>query len=154
MIFSQVLKTSPELLEERVLQNQQQIQQLQQLVQQFEKKLMSQQAREWVAQHHSKLMMQRADEYDIKSLRLLSDLLKDLKPEWMFILYSIQGENINVMVSVPKSLQAQVGSAADWVKILCPRGGGRPDFAQGGGPVPEDLEQKIMTIQEKLIFLA
>jgi alanyl-tRNA synthetase len=148
--MAQVLKTSPELLAERVLQNQQHTQKLQQQLQQFEKKLMLHQAREWVAQHQTNWMIRREDGYDVKSLRLLSDLLRDLKPHWMFILYSIQGDNINVMVSVPKSLQNQVGSAADWVKILCPRGGGRPDFAQGGGPVPEDLEQQLTRIAEKL----
>jgi alanyl-tRNA synthetase len=149
-----LLKTSPDLLEERITQNQQQVQALQQQLQQYEKKWMLEQARSWVAKQNNPLLIQRVDEYDVKSLRVLSDLVKDLKPEWMIILYSIQADNIHVMVSVPKGLQAQAGSASDWVKILCPRGGGRPDFAQGGGPIPEDLEQKLAMIKEKLNFLA
>jgi len=151
---AQALKTSPEQLEERIQQTQQQMQNLQQQLQQFEKKIMLQQARDWVAKSPASFLLQRVDEYDVKSLRVLSDLLKDLKPEWMIILYSIQADNIHVMVSVPKALQVQAGSAADWVKILCPRGGGRPDFAQGGGPLPEDLEQKISLIKDKLSVFA
>ncbi len=148
-----MLKTSPELIEERIQQNLQQLQQLQQQLQQFEKNRMLMQAREWVNSNQKDFMIQQVNDYDVKALRGLSDVLKDLKPDWMFVLYSIQEQNLHVMVSVPKSLQAKVNSAADWVKILCPRGGGRPDFAQGGGPVPEDLSQKIQMIEEKIAQL-
>lgn len=149
---AQFLKTTPELIGERLTQLQQQLQQSQQQSEQWEKKWMFMQARDWVS-HHPFNWMVRSVDVDTKAMRLFCDALKDLKPDWLFILYSIQGEQLHVMVSVPKDMQAKVGSAADWVKILCARGGGRPDFAQGGGAVPEDLAEKLKAIEEKIAGL-
>lgn len=150
--IANLLKCTPEQIQERLAHMQQQLQQSQQQCLQWERKWMLLQAREWVSTHSSNWMV-RAVDYDAKAMRLFCDALKDLKPEWLFILYSIQGEQLNVMVSIPKGMQARVGSASDWVKILCPRGGGRPDFAQGGGSVSEDLVHKLKAIEEKIAEL-
>lgn len=150
--IAKLLKSNPEQIQERLLQMQQQLQQSEIQYQQLEKKWMLQQAREWVVNNQTTWIL-RSVEYDVKGMRLFCDALKDLKPDWMFVLYHIQGEQLHVMVSVPKAMQIQLGSASDWVKILCPRGGGRPDFAQGGGIVPSDLAEKIREIEEKISSL-
>ena len=88
-------------------------------------------------------LVHACDGMDAKSLRLMSDALRDIEPNWMYLLYTTLDDNLHVIVSIPKALQAKVGSAGDWVKKLCAKGGGRPDFAQGGGPVPHDLAKQI-----------
>ena len=93
-------------------------------------------------------LLMRCDEYDVKSMRLMSDAFLDVEPNWMYLLYTVKEDQLHVMVSIPTSLKDALGSAADWVKQLCTKGGGRPDFAQGGGPVPEDLTDKISAIDK------
>jgi len=78
----------------------------------------------------------------------MSDALRDVEPNWMYLLYTVKEEQLHVMVSIPKSLQDALGAAGDWVKQLCTKGSGRPDFAQGGGPIPKDLTDKILAIDK------
>jgi alanyl-tRNA synthetase len=148
------LKTSPQDVFERLQQMQQQMQNLQQQAQQFEKKMMLQYARELIEQQqktHSKpYLVFKAEGYDMKTLRTLSDLLRDIKPEWAFILYTIEEQQLQMIAAVPKSLQGKIPSAAEWVKSICSKGGGRPDFAQGGGDVPVDLKQRLQAIEQQL----
>jgi len=150
--LSQLLKTNPEQLSERISQTLAQIQGLQQRCQKLEQKQMIAQAK--LAVEHQKnnqalpYLLMRCDEYDVKSMRLMSDALRDVEPNWMYLLYTVKEDQLHVMVSIPKSLQDALGSAGDWVNQLCTKGGGRPDFAQGGGPVPKDLTDKISAIDK------
>ena len=152
MVDSGELKINPEQLAERISQTLAQIQGLQQQCQKLEQKQMVAQAR--LAIEHQKnnqplpYLLMRCDEYDVKSMRLMSDALRDVEPNWMYLLYTVKEVQLHVMVSIPKSLQDALGSAADWVKQLCTKGGGRPDFAQGGGSVPKDLTDKISAIDK------
>lgn len=147
------LKTNPQDVLERLQQIQQQMQVLQQQAQHFEKQMMLQHARELIEQqkaHTKPYLIFKADGYDMKSLRNLSDLLRDLQPNWVYLLYTMEGENLQMIVSIPKALQGKLPSAAEWVKTICTKGGGRPDFAQGGGVVPVDLKDHLRRIEEQL----
>ena len=77
-------------------------------------------------------------------------MLRDLKPDWAFILYTIEDNQMQMIAAVPKLLQGKLHSAAEWVKSICSKGGGRPDFAQGGGEVPADLKEKLQAIEQQL----
>ena len=147
------LKTSVENITDKLAQNLLNMQQLQQKLQSCEKKLMLSQARDWVHVNHHKFMIKQVRDYEVKDLRNLNDLLRDLRPDWMFILYIVQEGHLHVVVSVPKALQPMVAGAAHWVKLLCTKGGGRDDFAQGGGIAPQDLAQKIQKMEDKLLEL-
>jgi alanyl-tRNA synthetase len=155
--LAKLMKTSPEQLAERISQTLQQMAQLQQECQKLEQKQMVVQAKAAISaqqtEHALPYLMMRCDDYDMKSLRLMSDALRDVQPEWMYFLYGIQSQQLQVIVSVPKALQTNVGPAGDWVKQLCTKGGGRPDFAQGGDVAPLDLEQKITQLNERLTCL-
>jgi len=152
LVESGELKTNPEQLAERISQTLAQIQEFQQQCQKLEQKQMVAQAK--LAIEHQKntkplpYLLMRCDEYDVKSMRLMSDAFRDVEPNWMYLLYTVKEEQLHVMVSIPKSLQDKLGAAGDWVKQLCTKGGGRPDFAQGGGPVPTDLTDKISVIDK------
>ena len=87
---------------------------------------------------------------DPKNLRLISDACRDIQSEWFYLIYTIQGENLHLVVSIPKVLQSKLGNAGDWVKKLCSKGGGRPDFAQGGGVVPKDLVHELANIEKSI----
>lgn len=148
------LKTSPSEVLERLQQLQHQIQGLQQQSQYLEKQIMIQHARELIEQqqniHEKPYLIYKADGYDMKSLRVLSDLLRDLKSDWVYILYTIENEHLQMIASIPKALIGQLPSAAEWVKSICSKGGGRPDFAQGGGAVPVDLADRLNNIEQTL----
>jgi alanyl-tRNA synthetase len=145
-----LLKTHPSELCTRVQQQNQQMQHLTQQLQGFEKKAIMDEARQILTKAHSAYLLLRLDQYDVKSLRLFHDALKDLRADLMFILVSVQEERLSVMVSIPKALQSQLGVASDWLNMFGVKGGGRPDFAQGGGAVPAHLDTLLTEIEVKL----
>jgi alanyl-tRNA synthetase len=151
--LANVLKTSPDLVLDRVQQGLEQSAKLQQELQQLQKQALVVEAKAWVATQDNlnlSYLIKRHDQLDVKGLRALMDVLKDLKKEWMFVLYSVQDNQLSVMVSVPKNLQEKAPAANELIKLLCERGGGRADFAQGGGMLANDFNQKIAALEEKL----
>lgn len=93
-------------------------------------------------------IMKRLDNLDAQGLRAMLDHLKSTLEKAVIVLYAISNDKINVVAGVSKSILQTVPSAGTLVKELCGRGGGRPDMAQGGGVVPEDLEQRISKLDE------
>ncbi|NDH08614.1 MAG: alanine--tRNA ligase [Gammaproteobacteria bacterium] len=151
--IANTLKTSPELALERVKASLEHTATLQQELQKLQKQSMLTEAKAWIKQQEAKgrcYLIQRDDRFDAKSMRGLMDVLKDLKKDWMFVIYSVIDKHLTVMVTVPKNLLDIAPNAQELIKQLCERGGGRPDFAQGGGMVPMDLDEKINGIEEKL----
>lgn len=90
-----------------------------------------------------KLLVKQLDQQDSQGLRVMLDQLKTKLDTAVIVLYSIIDNKINVVASVSKSLLPRVPHAAEFVKELCGKGGGRPDMAQGGGDLPPDLADKI-----------
>lgn len=77
---------------------------------------------------------------------LTSEVVNRLGDDGIAILGSVANQSATVMVSVGKTAQADVkaGSLAKLAsEVLGGGGGGRPDFAQGGGPKWSDLKQAI-----------
>jgi alanyl-tRNA synthetase len=69
----------------------------------------------------------------------------------VIVLYAISNDKINVITGISKSIAQQSPPAGEFVKLLCGRGGGRPDMAQGGGLVPDDLDERIAKLEEMLV---
>jgi len=83
----------------------------------------------------------------MKALRSLMDQLKSKLDAAVMILYSIEGDKISVLAGVSKNIISKVPSAVAFAKQLSDKAGGRDDMAQGGGPVPPDLESRLAQIK-------
>ncbi|MGQ3888880.1 alanine--tRNA ligase [Legionella sp. CNM-1927-20] len=84
---------------------------------------------------------------DSQGLRITLDQLKGSLNNAVVVLYMIDGQRINVVAGLSKSLINRAPSAVTLVKLLCGKGGGRDDMAQGGGQVPEDLASKVNEVK-------
>lgn len=93
------------------------------------------------------LLVKQLDNMDNQTLRTTLDQLKSSLDNAVIVLIATSQDKMNVVAGVSKSLLGRVPTAAMLVKHLCGKGGGREDMAQGGGRVPEDLDQKISQIQ-------
>jgi alanyl-tRNA synthetase len=83
----------------------------------------------------------RFEGLDKKAHAAVVDDFRNRNRERPFVLLSasIDGEGVNVISAVSESLKDRV-KAPEVMKRLGLRGGGRPDFAQGGGVAPADVE--------------
>ena len=74
---------------------------------------------------------------DGKSIRTLMDDIKSKLPDSVIVLIGDKDEQLALAASVAKSVTAQV-KAGDIIRHLaselCGKGGGKPDYAQGGAP--------------------
>lgn len=95
-------------------------------------------------------LIKRLDNLDAQGLRAMLDNLKSKLEKAVIVLYAISNGKINVITGISKSIAQQSPPAGEFVKLLCGRGGGRPDMAQGGGLVPDDLDVRIAKLEEML----
>lgn len=93
------------------------------------------------------LLVKKLTNVNSQALRTTLDQLKSSLDNAVIVLIAIEQEKMNVVAGVSKSLLGRVPTAAMLVKHLCGKGGGREDMAQGGGRVPDDLEEKISQIR-------
>ena len=96
------------------------------------------------------LLIKQLDHLDAKGLRSLLDQLKSSIANSVIILYAVHEGNLAVVVGVSKAILGKVPSAGVLVKQICGKGGGRDDMAQGGGPVPSDLGERIAQLRTML----
>ena len=92
------------------------------------------------------LLVKRLDNLDAASLRTMLDQLKSALDSAVIVLFAVVEGKISVVAGVSKSILDHVPTAADLVRHLCGKGGGRDDMAQGGGLVPDDLDEKVAQI--------
>lgn len=97
------------------------------------------------------LLIKQFENRDSQTLRTTLDQLKSSLDNAVIVLIAVDQDKMNVVVGVSKSLLGRVPTAADLVRHLCGKGGGREDMAQGGGRVPQDLEEKISQIQTMIV---
>jgi len=90
---------------------------------------------------------------DVKALRDLSDTLKDRIGEGVICLGAAIGGKANLLVAVTKDLCARF-KAGDIIKQLAPivggSGGGKPELAQAGGPLPDKLAEALAAAAQTL----
>ncbi|MBA3537898.1 MAG: alanine--tRNA ligase [Tatlockia sp.] len=93
------------------------------------------------------VLIKQLGSVDSQTLRTTLDQLKSSMDNAVIVLIATEQDKMNVVAGISKSLLNRVPSAAMLVKHLCGKGGGREDMAQGGGRVPDDLDEKISQIQ-------
>jgi alanyl-tRNA synthetase len=93
------------------------------------------------------LLVKQLDGLDSQTLRTTLDQLKSTLDSAVIVLFSVDGNKMNVIAGVSKNILGKVPTAAMLVRHLCGKGGGRDDMAQGGGTVPSDLAEKIKQIR-------
>ncbi len=93
------------------------------------------------------LLVKRLDGVDNQTMRNTLDQLKSKLEPAVLVLFTVDQQKMNVIAGVSKTIIGKAPTAAELVKHLCGKGGGRDDMAQGGGLVPDDLEEKIKQIK-------
>ncbi|TIE10146.1 alanine--tRNA ligase, partial [Legionella pneumophila] len=96
------------------------------------------------------LLIKQLEGMDSQTMRHTMDQLKSRIDSAVIILFTIEQNKRNVIAGVSKNIIGKAPSAAQLVRHLCGKGGGRDDMAQGGGGVPEDLNSKIKEIKEMI----
>ena len=94
------------------------------------------------------LLVKQLDNLDGQGLRAMLDQLKSSLDNAVVVLIAVSQNKMNVIAGVSKPILGQVPTAAELVRHLCGKGGGRDDMAQGGGLVPDDLAKKITEISQ------
>lgn len=76
-----------------------------------------------------------------KEVKQLVDDLLNKKSDVVVVISTIE-EKINAVCKIAKDL-VKIIQPAEVIKIICGKGGGRPDMAQGGTVLPSDLKDRI-----------
>ncbi|RGI31799.1 alanine--tRNA ligase [Melissococcus sp. OM08-11BH] len=88
---------------------------------------------------------------DMNQLRQLADQWKQKSLSDILVLGLVQGEKVNLLVSMTKEMNDQGLKSGDLIKAIAPLvgggGGGRPDMAQAGGKNPEGLQSAIDSVE-------
>jgi alanyl-tRNA synthetase len=93
------------------------------------------------------VLIKRLDDVNPADLRSMLEQLSSSKKEAILILIGVLHDKMHVIASVSKPLlEKGLPKAGVFVKALCGRGGGRDDLAQGGGPVPDDLDTRMQQL--------
>jgi alanyl-tRNA synthetase len=89
----------------------------------------------------ARVWIPRFEGLDKKAHAAVVDEFRNKNRDKAFVLFSasVEGEGVHVISAVSDSLKGRV-AAPEILKRLGLRGGGRPDFAQGGGVAPGDLD--------------
>ena len=92
------------------------------------------------------ILIHRMDGVDSKNLRIAIDQFKDKLGTAVVVLGSIDEGKVKLAVGVTKDLTDQI-RAGDLIQSIAAtvggKGGGRPDFAQAGGPKRDKIDQAL-----------
>ncbi|GAC1606749.1 MAG: hypothetical protein NVS3B3_07700 [Aquirhabdus sp.] len=109
----------------------------------------------WV--HGTQLLVATLANVESKHLRILLDSVKSRLLESVIVLSSTDGDKVNLLASVSQSQTHKI-KAGEIINHLAGlvggKGGGKPDFAQGGAPLIPEFAQIMQDIpawiEEKL----
>jgi len=97
-----------------------------------------------------RLLVARIDGADAKSLRASADSFKDKLGSGVVVLGGVEGDKVRLVAGVTKDLTDRF-KAGEIIKPIAAdvggSGGGRPDFAQAGGTLPEALDQALARVE-------
>lgn len=149
------LKTGPASLSEKLSQFLHETKQQEKELTKLTAKLAAKSGNDLLAEvetiNNVNLLVKQLDGMDSQALRTTLDQLKSSLDNAVILLFAIDQEKMNVVAGVSKGLLGRVPSAGMLVKHLCGKGGGRDDMAQGGGRVPDDLDEKIVQLRVMII---
>jgi alanyl-tRNA synthetase len=146
------LKTEPNSVAEKVQQLQHKFRDLERKNEQLQQKLAQQAGGGLIAQaidiNGVKAIIAELDQADPKSLRGLVDDLKNQIGSGIVLLGTANGNKVSLIAGVTADLTSKV-KAGDIVNqaanVVGGKGGGRPDMAQAGGSLPEQLNEALAT---------
>ncbi|HAA89328.1 MAG: Alanine--tRNA ligase [Thermoanaerobacterales bacterium 50_218] len=149
--ISDVLKTTPDRLLDRVLQLQKQLQKQEKEIAELRGKLLRTEVGSLLAKVVEvggiKLLVARVEVPDMESLRSLGDLLKEKLGSGVIILGSPFNGKVGFVSFVTRDLVAAGLHAgkiiSEVAKVAGGGGGGRPEMAQAGGKNPSLLEEAL-----------
>jgi alanyl-tRNA synthetase len=100
-----------------------------------------------------RVLTRKVADLDKGALRDLADSLKDTLGRGVVVLGAVADDKVQFVVSVTADLTARV-HAGKLVKQLAPivggGGGGRPDFAEAGGRLPEKLDDLLAACRQAI----
>ena len=100
-----------------------------------------------------KLVRFKTTDKDIKEMRKILDGFKSKINKGVVIIASINENKVNVICSVTKNLTDKI-KAGEIIKFICEKidgkGGGKPEFAQGGGKNIQKLDEALNGIEKLL----
>ncbi len=154
---AEYLRSDPAEIEDRVQKLQEEIKGLKkELKAERERKLKSSDADilEGVKQINGmKVLATEVEVAGPKELRMLGDELKNRLKSGVAVIGTRAGNKAHLLAVVTDDLTDKV-KAGDLVKEIAPlvggKGGGRPDFAQAGGPEPENLAKALARAEEMI----
>ena len=146
------LRTEPTSVADKVQQLQQKFRELERKNEQLQQKMAQQAGGGLVAQavdiNGVKAIIAELDQADPKSLRGLVDDLKNQIGSGIVLLGTANGDKVSLIAGVTTDLTSKV-KAGDIVNqaanVVGGKGGGRPDMAQAGGSLPEQLNEALAT---------
>ena len=97
-----------------------------------------------------KVLVARLDGTDAEALKVAADRLKDKLGSGVVVLGGVEDDKVRLVAGVTKDLTGKL-KAGQLVQLVATRvggsGGGRPDFAQGGGTLPEKLDEALALVE-------
>lgn len=93
------------------------------------------------------VLVTQLPDVDAKALRSTLDHLKDKLSPAVVVLVTNNDGRMNVIAGLSKECIGKAPSAAELVRFLCGKGGGREDMAQGGGELVSDLPDRLAKIR-------
>ncbi len=100
-----------------------------------------------------KVLAARVDGVDARALRDAADKLRDQLGSGVVVLGAVEGDKVRLVAGVSKDLTGTlqagrlIGPVAERVGG---KGGGRPDFAQAGGTLPDKLTEALALVSEQV----
>jgi len=156
---AQFLKTAPSGLLERMEQQANEMKQLRQALEKFKAEASLGEARQFLASAKTvkdlHVLATTRNGVDTAELRTMGDFLRDKDPKAVAVIASINGEKITFLAVCGKEAVARGIKAGDLVrgaaKVLGGGGGGKPDFAQGGGSDASRIDEALKALEAEAL---
>jgi alanyl-tRNA synthetase len=94
------------------------------------------------------------EEIDVNRMVQTANEMIKRNPAAVTLFYGADAKNARILVMAGKAAVKKGVNASDIVRIVAPiiggGGGGKPNFAQGGGTKPEKTEDAVKTAEETI----
>ena len=153
--IAQLVKGSPDNVNEKVRQLSTRARELEKEITQLKQRLASGQSNDLSTQaidiNGIKVLAARLDAVDVKTLRSAVDQFRDKLQHAAVLLATVDGDTVRLVAGVTKAETSRI-KAGDLVNVVAQqigaRGGGRPDLAQAGGGDPAKLDAALQTVPD------
>jgi alanyl-tRNA synthetase len=96
-----------------------------------------------------KVLVARLDGTDAEALKAVADRFKDKLGSGVVVLGGVEDDKVRLVAGVTQDLTGKL-KAGQLIQLVAKHvggsGGGRPDFAQGGGTLPEKLDEALALV--------